>query len=119
MVLIISDRSDFVNSEGFPSCSVVLRNDLHLYAENYFRFIAEETDIVGSSKKDFFEIKRTDDDKTQVNVFHINKQGVRENLPLYTRTFDNATKEIRLYGISGEDVFKIDDAANIHLIRLI
>lgn len=96
----------------------VRRNDLHIYAEDYYRFIAAEADVTGSKRKDFFEISRTDSG-TSVTVYSLNDNGIRRETPVFKRHFDDATKEIRLYGIDGSDVFQINGTADGHLLRII
>ena len=65
--------------------------------------------IVGSKKNELFEISRVNDNETAVNVYKINKEGEKKSDPFYSRTFKiGETKEIRLYGLNGNDVFYVD-----------
>ncbi len=61
------------------------------------------------------------DDKVAVNVFKIKKDGTHGNDPFYSRTFSPAeTEEIRLFGLSGNDVYTINGNSNKGLrIRII
>ena len=89
------------------------RNHLLEYATKYYLFISKEVNIVGSKGSDYFEIKRLDDNETSVNVYNINKEGNKEDKAYYSRTFlTNETKEIRLFGLSGNDVYTTDGKVN-------
>ena len=97
------------------------RNHLLEYATKYYLFISKEVNIVGSKGSDYFEIKRLDDNETSVNVYNINKEGDKEHKAFYSRTFlTNETKEIRLFGLSGNDVYttdgKVNDGIKIRII---
>jgi hypothetical protein len=89
------------------------RNHLYEYATTYSLFLSKEVEIVGSTGSDYFEIKRPNDSTTAVNVFNIRKNGSKEDKPYYSRTFLNdQTKEIRLFGLSGNDVYTTDGKVN-------
>ncbi len=71
----------------------------------YYRFISETVSITGSDKKELFEINRADDGKVTVQVYKVNKDG-EKSVRMYERTFDPfITKELRIYGMDGEDKF--------------
>jgi hypothetical protein len=85
------------------------RDHLVDYATKYYNFLAEEVDITGSKKNELFEIKRLNDNETSVAVYKISKQGETKKTPFYSRIFKgNETKEIRLYGIEGNDKYSVD-----------
>ncbi len=76
--------------------------------EKYFRFLNRQVDIPGSEGSEFFEVKRLNDDSTEVNIYKINKEGNVKEKPFYHRIFINRqTKEIRVYGLKGQDKFKV------------
>jgi hypothetical protein len=61
-------------------------------------------EIVGSEKNELFEINNTNSGTT-VNIFDKNSTI---KTPFYSRTFNTSeTKEIRLFGLSGEDVYQV------------
>lgn len=73
----------------------------------YYSFLAKEVDIPGSSKNEEFLLTHSADGKIKLEVKKISKSGKIEDM-LYERTFDPLeTEEIRLYGIGGDDVFKL------------
>lgn len=100
----------FAISGNELTAKLISRNS-HLaeYATKYYYFLAREVEIVGSKENEYFDISRLNDNETRVNVFKIEKDGSRTSTPYYSRTFNTSeTKEIRLYGLSGNDVFSIN-----------
>ena len=53
------------------------RNHLVEYATAYYKFLAENVDIPGSDKKEFFEISRVNDNETTVKIYKLKKDGER------------------------------------------
>ena len=84
------------------------RELLPKYAKDYFDFLSHEVEITASMKDDRIEIDRISDTTTEVNIYKVSKKGnVKEN-PYYHRIFDNRqTKEVRIYGLGGEDEWAI------------
>ncbi len=83
------------------------RNYLVNEAAQYAKFLAKEVSITGSDKKDFFDITRMDDGSVLVKVYKISKSGDTSSM-LYQRLFmAGETKEIRLYGLGGDDKFLV------------
>ncbi len=84
------------------------RNGLVRYATDYYRFLAKEVDITASKQREHFVIKRLSDEETEVNIYKIGQDGNRNNEPYYSRIFkSDETKELRLYGIAGSDVYDL------------
>ncbi len=83
------------------------RDKMEDYALTYYKALAKQVDVVGSNKKEYFEIIRKNNDTTSVKMFKINSKGRYSKL-LYHRNFiASETKEIHVYGLDGNDVFKI------------
>ncbi|TRX46450.1 BamA/TamA family outer membrane protein [Fulvivirga sp. M361] len=81
--------------------------DLKKYATEYYRMLSKEVDVVGSNKKEHFEVIREPNGSVKVTVQNIKKDG-STGRKLYTRVFDpKETKEIRLFGLDGSDQFTI------------
>jgi hypothetical protein len=81
------------------------RNRLQHYAKQYYLILSKEVTIAGTKLDEVFEVIRVSDDLTSVVVY-----SEKGNIS-YCRTFKTTeTKEIRLYGLEGNDVFKIDGA---------
>ncbi|HEY0356644.1 MAG TPA: hypothetical protein VGC29_10590, partial [Flavisolibacter sp.] len=93
------------------------RNDLHEYAEKYYKFIAQEVEIVGSELNEFFQVKKLSEDAVQVNVFDLNKKGEPKDSPYYSRTFyASQTDEINIYGLKGNDIYRVEGEGNNRII---
>lgn len=88
------------------------KKDLRRAALKYYQVLAKEVNIVGSDKHELFKVTRINENETKVEVWKIQKdEDVKKKL--YERTFyTNETKEIRLYGLEGEDIFEVDGDVN-------
>jgi hypothetical protein len=85
----------------------------------YYRFLAETVSITGSDKKELFEVNNNSNGSTQVTVYKITKEG-EQSIKMYDRTFTHAgTKEIRLYGMGGEDKFTVKGSNGNIKVRMI
>ena len=85
------------------------RDQLAEVAEEYYHDLAEKVDIYGSAKHEKVTIQRAKDGSTKVEVYKIKKdEGAKPIKLLYAREFEpNETKEIRVWGFDGEDVFEV------------
>ena len=84
------------------------RNDLEKYTREYYLFLAEEVDIPGTRQQEHFQIKRLNNDQTSINIYKIGDDGKKTEVPYYSRVFERKeTKEIRIYGIAGDDVYDL------------
>jgi hypothetical protein len=90
--------------------------DLPAVASTYYDFIAQQVEIMGSRQNELFQVKSLPSGEIAVAVFRITN-GEKENLPFYERIFKpGETKELRLYGIDGQDRFQVN--ANTAAIRI-
>ncbi len=90
------------------------------YALKHYEFLAKEVDVVGSSKRELFQIERLPNGNTDVKVFKVSKKGnVKQKI--FDREFvHKETKEIRLFGLEGKDRFEFKgEAKKGHKIRII
>ncbi len=84
------------------------RDDMLEYAKGLYGYLAQKVDVLGTDKKDYFLVKREDDQHTRVMVFDTNKELDEIKAVEYGRVFKNSeTKEISLYGMGDDDVFEI------------
>ncbi len=82
--------------------------DLPKYAEEYYELLAKEVDVLGSKGKEYFEIERAKDGTITVAIFDRTKDKQKGTRQLYLRKFyPKETKEIRVFGLGGGDVFNI------------
>lgn len=96
------------------------RAQLPAFAKQYYLFIAKAVEITGSRQREYFEITSAGDNNMMVAVYRINDRGVKADTPYYHRVFVPAeTEEVRLFGIDGEDVYKVNCEANAITIRII
>jgi hypothetical protein len=86
---------------------------------NYYRFISRKVNIVGSNEKEYFKIT-SNPGGLNVRVYG-RKDNNDTSFVMFDRTFDHKiTKEIRLYGLSDNDLFDIDENASSRIkVRLI
>ncbi|MBA2249916.1 MAG: metallophosphoesterase [Chitinophagaceae bacterium] len=97
---------------GTISAKLKSRRDL-LMSEGlkYYRFISKEVNVVGSNDAEYFKVKKSGNG-LQVIVYK-NEAGIDTSDVLYKRIFvPKQTKEIRLYGLNGNDKFEVDDDVN-------
>ncbi|HEX6334937.1 MAG TPA: hypothetical protein VFZ78_11965 [Flavisolibacter sp.] len=89
------------------------RNDLPQYAAAYYDFLSKKVDVPGSKKKELFHVVRESDSTTLLRVHKINKEGEVIGEPFFSRSFrHDETSEIRLYGLGGNDVYKLEGDVN-------
>ena len=76
-------------------------------ARDLYLVVSKKVDVVGTDKKDYFEVVRLNNEETVVRLYDPNKEDKRHEL-IYERTFKSSeTKEIILYGLGGEDEFEL------------
>ena len=88
-------------------------------AMKYYSFLAREVSVTGSNKSEFFHLKKHADG-LQLTVYKKNDDSDSASV-MYKRIFnDKVTKELRLYGLNGDDKFEIDpDVSSKILLRII
>ncbi len=96
------------------------RDRMVKFARQVYELKSKVVDVLGTDKRDLFEVNRMSDTQTSVKVFALSKNGNKKDLA-YERVFDHAvTKEIHLYGLADDDEFIITGDVNKSLkIRLI
>lgn len=77
-------------------------------ATEYYKFLAKDVDVVGSDKKELFQVNRLNDNETIVKVYQLKVAGDSSDKLIYERKFNSSeTQEIRLYGLGDDDVFRL------------
>ena len=96
------------------------RKTLREDALKHYEFLAKEVTLTGSDKRERFEIERLNNGNVNVSVFKLNKESEKGKLLFERLLLAEETKEIRLYGLGGEDQFVItgDDNRKIK-VRII
>lgn len=101
-----------ISGEGIIAKLKSRREHLVEYATKYYLFMAKQVDIVGSKDREYFETIAVNNNELNVSVYDI-KDGKKRSKPYYSRNFlANETNEIRLYGLSGKDIYSVDGKSN-------
>lgn len=89
------------------------RDQLPEAVEQYYTLLSSQVDVVGSNKHEFVEVERLPSGNVKVQMYKRKKEGdILLETPLYSREFDRKkTKEIRIYGLDGADVFTVKGSA--------
>ncbi len=84
------------------------RDGLERIAERYYKDLARNVDVVGTNDDEIFEVLRDGDD-VEVNVYPLKKGKKEDDKRMYHRRFHRSeTKEIRIYGLEGNDKYRVD-----------
>jgi predicted phosphodiesterase len=96
------------------------RNHLQEYTLEHYKFLAREVDITGSDKREYFDVQHQTDGNVSVSIYKVNKSGDKSD-KLYERKFlPDETKEVRLYGLGGDDIFNFSgEGKNKITVRVI
>ncbi|HEV7334134.1 MAG TPA: BamA/TamA family outer membrane protein [Flavisolibacter sp.] len=87
--------------------------------KDYYRFLSRIVSVPGSNQAEIFTITTNADNTTMVQVEQLDSVGKAQYIT-YKRVFDpSITKEIRLYGLEGNDRFVIQGGNSRIKIRLI
>lgn len=85
----------------------------------YYRFISETVSVTGSDKRELYNINQNEDGSVLLQVYKLEKDGTQSS-KMYERKFvPDITKEIRVYGMDGEDKFLLTGTTDKIKIRLI
>jgi len=85
------------------------RDLLHDYAKEYYLFLSQGVDVVGTKDRELFNVERLENGDTKVRVFALSDKKGKLKEQLYFREFKfGETKEVRLYGLKGKDTFVVD-----------
>ena len=96
------------------------RDHLMDTAKKHYKFVSKKVDVFGTNKREKFVVERLNKDETLVTVYN-NKKGKQNDTIVYQRLFyTDETKEIRLFGLNGDDKFEIKgEVKDGPLIRVI
>jgi len=95
------------------------RDRLPEYAMDHYKFLAQEVDVPGSDQPEWFKVDILENGDAKLGVYKTNKAGVASG-KVYERTFiANETREVRLYGRGGKDVFELQGGRSPVKIRVI
>ncbi|MTI87811.1 MAG: hypothetical protein FH748_07570 [Balneolaceae bacterium] len=87
------------------------RDKLKKVADAYYDMIAEVVSVLGSNKRERFEVQILDEEQLSVKVYKLSGDGDVKR-KYYDRTFhSSATQELRLLGMNGDDEFLLSGEA--------
>ncbi len=113
-------QSDFYDLHGAEIESKIKsrRNKLQEIAKSYYKTLAKAVNIHGTFGRDLIEvIKRSDE--VLVKLSEVNKDGEIKH-QYYQRIFkDSETKEIRIYGLDGDDKFVVSGNGSQIEVRMV
>jgi len=93
------------------------RDNLLKYAHKYYDYLSDEVDIIGTKGNDYFSIY-TDVDSLVVEIWDV-VDDAKGDYKYYSRKFSKEnTERVKIYGIGGEDYYKITEDSNIEIIVL-
>jgi len=96
------------------------RDHLQDFAKDYYRFLSHHVELRGSNEREYFEIKRLNNDEAQINIYKITKENQVKEKPYYSRTFSNhETREVRIYSLGKADVFNVTGPPHGVKVRVI
>ncbi|MDB4285738.1 BamA/TamA family outer membrane protein [bacterium] len=96
------------------------RDSLKPFAKDLYLFLSKTVSVVGSDKKEFFEITRINEKELSVDVYKYSKKGKTKQATFHRVFNADETQEIRLYGQGSSDVFQfMGDAPCPIKIRII
>ncbi len=112
------DQIEKLTGEKIKKGLKARRDNMESYVRELYLFLSKEVEVVGSDKHEYFTVEHLNDNETKVTVRKRKKDGEIEHL-MYERIFKaEETKEIRLYGLDGEDIFEVKGQSRIK-IRII
>lgn len=86
---------------------IARKDNLEKSALDYYRFLSHVVEIPGSDKREYFELSHQKNGNIELTISNLKKSG-EKGRKLYHRTFDHRiTREIRLYGLGGTDLFEV------------
>lgn len=87
---------------------------------SFYKDLSREVNILGSNQQEYFKVQNADNGGVQVIVYKKKTKNDSTGI-MYSRTFTpKVTKELRLYGLNGNDKFEIDENVNSKIkVRMI
>jgi hypothetical protein len=94
------------------------RDNLLKISRKFYDFVSEKVDVIGTEKKDYFRITYEEPGVVRVRVYDTNDDGDKE-YKFYDRTFlASETREIMMYALKDDDIFKIEGRASGQKIKI-
>ena len=108
-----------ISTEMIASTLKARRNNIVAEVMEYYAFISHTVSVNGSDKKELYDVTRNSDGTATVVVYKIDKDGA-QSTKMYERKFiAEVTREIRVYGMDGQDKFVMHGDNDKIKVRLI
>jgi hypothetical protein len=98
------------------------REQLPGAVDDFYLLLAKYVDVVASNKHEHIQVERLSTGNVRVTTYKKDKDSsIISDVPLFEREFVRGeTREIRIYGLDGQDVFNVSGSSNKSiLVRLI
>lgn len=107
-----------INGKEITEKLISRRNDLQEKSVKYYGFLSKQVSVLGSNKTEYFKVFN---EGKKIRVQVLARKNKDTSFIMYDRLFDpEKTKEIRLYGLRGNDNFDISANAPLkNFIRII
>ena len=109
-----------LSGEHIIQTLIARKKILRTEALKYYQFLSLSVDVPSSDKHELFDVNYLANGNISLKIFKQTKEGVLKQ-EIYDREFDASdTKEIRLYGLDGNDVFSVKgDATSPIKLRMV
>ncbi|MDP4679626.1 MAG: hypothetical protein NWS46_04580 [Cyclobacteriaceae bacterium] len=96
------------------------RNNLRKATIELYEYLAEQVEILGSDKKELIQIEKISTDELKITLKKVSRKEDIQQVLYERRFYANETKEVRIYGLGGDDIFQISgDESNKIKVRII
>ena len=108
-----------IQSYSMPSIIARLKERKKYFLQDmmsYYHFLSGMVSVYGSNKKELFDVERKEDGSVTVTVYKVNKDGDASKKMFSRKFLSGETKEIRLYGLGGDDQFHTHGAGGGRIV---
>ncbi len=107
-IATLPDEVELISGPEIQAKLISRRLELEQAATSLYELLAKEVDVVGSNKREVFEVERRSGGQMMVRMYDRDKDTGEPGQLLYERLFNEAeTNEVRLFGLGGKDDFKV------------
>lgn len=105
-----------INGEETLRIAIARTKNLDKSALDYYRYLSRTVDVPATDKRELIELEKKAGGEIKLTMHNIKKNG-DAGRKLYQRTFEpGITKEIRVYGMGGEDEFRLTGAESSPIV---
>lgn len=109
----LAEQPAEIRKQAAPTIAATLKKRKEYLLEDalrYQQFLHRTMDIAGSNKKDWFELDWKKTGELNLTIYDVNKEGKAGDRISEQRINPDITRELRLYGLGGADVFHLKGA---------